>query len=375
MSATCQTTIAAISTGLPSASLTLSGWSRSCAPARDTGAGCVSGTTHGQPVPPDGADVPAEELHHPFGRDARPEPPRTAAPDSARNPRQRVHASAPPGSAADAGSLGAVRRIAEGSLVVLVGPPAQRQEHLGGRARRSRARSSPPTGCARSSAPASTTSRPAPTPSPSSTLVVGAPGPARAHDRRRHPRPRPGRRAAWRELARSHGVPCVAVAFDTPPALCRRRNAERPPDERVPPKILSGQLAAYAEQRPGLDAEGFDEVLAAEPARSSPPPSRGRPRRGRRAPERRRTPRRAPAVRAAPVDLPRPRPPSSASGCGTSPPAPRRPASTRSGSWTTSGRSRSSAAPWEDMPEAVATLGHLAAATTRPTIGALVHPA
>ncbi len=29
---------------------------------------------------------------------------------------------------------------------------------------------------------------------------------------------------------------------------------------------------------------------------------------------------------------------------------------------------------WEDMPEAVVTLGHLAAATTRPTVGALVHP-
>jgi alkanesulfonate monooxygenase SsuD/methylene tetrahydromethanopterin reductase-like flavin-dependent oxidoreductase (luciferase family)/predicted kinase len=183
----------------------------------------------------------------------------------------------------------------------------------------------------------------------------------------------PARRAAWRELARRHGVPCVAVAFDTPPAVCRRRNAERPPDERVPPKVLSGQLAAYAEQRPALDGEGFDDVLADEPVRVA-----------------------APAVVAAARSLsPEPEPdrdenaslrfglhlstfgvPPAELGTRLRDVAARAEAAGVDSLWVMDhlrqipqlGR------PWEDMPEAVATLGHLAAATTRTTIGALVHP-
>src|SRR5919202_5910264 len=38
----------------------------------------------------------------------------------------------------------------------------------------------------------------------------------------------PARRAGWRELAARHGAPCVAVAVGTPAAECRRRNAARP---------------------------------------------------------------------------------------------------------------------------------------------------
>jgi F420-dependent oxidoreductase-like protein len=77
------------------------------------------------------------------------------------------------------------------------------------------------------------------------------------------------RRQGYRELAARHGVPCVAVAFDTPPAQCRSRNAARA--DRVPAGVLSGQLAAFAELRQGLDAEGFDRVLTAEPVRVVPP--------------------------------------------------------------------------------------------------------
>jgi F420-dependent oxidoreductase-like protein len=77
------------------------------------------------------------------------------------------------------------------------------------------------------------------------------------------------RRRRWRELAARHGVPCVAVAFDTPAAECRRRNAARA--HRVPPAVLSGQLASYARIRAGLGGEGFDEVLAPEPVRLVPP--------------------------------------------------------------------------------------------------------
>jgi F420-dependent oxidoreductase-like protein len=73
------------------------------------------------------------------------------------------------------------------------------------------------------------------------------------------------RRQGYRELAARHGVPCVAVAFDTPPAQCRSRNAARA--HRVPTPVLSGQLASYAQLRSVLDVEGFDQVLAAEPVR------------------------------------------------------------------------------------------------------------
>ncbi len=42
----------------------------------------------------------------------------------------------------------------------------------------------------------------------------------------------PGARAARRALARTAGVPCVAVAFATPAAVCRARNRAAPPRPR-----------------------------------------------------------------------------------------------------------------------------------------------
>jgi F420-dependent oxidoreductase-like protein len=77
------------------------------------------------------------------------------------------------------------------------------------------------------------------------------------------------RRAAWRALAAEVGVPCVAVAFDTPPAECRRRNASR--EYRVPAAVLSGQLTAYAALRTALDGEGYEQVVVAQPVRVVPP--------------------------------------------------------------------------------------------------------
>jgi alkanesulfonate monooxygenase SsuD/methylene tetrahydromethanopterin reductase-like flavin-dependent oxidoreductase (luciferase family)/predicted kinase len=281
-----------------------------------------------------------------------------------------------------AGSLGAVRRIAEGSLVVLVGPPASGKStwaaaHLAPDEVVSSDRLRALVGTGEHDLAASADAFAV------LDLVVGA-------------RVRRGlttvidtlgldpvRRSAWRELARGHGVPCVAVAFDTPPAVCRRRNAERLPDERVPPKILSGQLAAYAAQRSALDGEGFDEVLAAEPVRVV-----------------------APAVAAAVRSLP-PEPEPDRDEPDRDEPDRDDDASLRFGLHLSTfgvpraelgGRLRDVAAgaeaagvdslwvmdhlrqipqlgrAWEDMPEAVATLGHLAAATTRVTIGALVHP-
>src|SRR4051794_11712627 len=200
----------------------------------------------------------------PFGDVARSKPPRSARLPASRA--QRRSTGARVRHLTGAGSLGAVRRIAEGSLVVLVGPPASGKStwaaaHVAPDEVVSSDRLRAVVGTGEHDLAASADAFAV------LDLVVGARvrrGLTTVVDTLGLD---PARRAAWRELARRHGVPCVAVAFDTPPALCRPRNGERPPDERVPPKILSGQLAAYAEQRPGLDAEGFDEVLAAEPVR------------------------------------------------------------------------------------------------------------
>jgi alkanesulfonate monooxygenase SsuD/methylene tetrahydromethanopterin reductase-like flavin-dependent oxidoreductase (luciferase family)/predicted kinase len=74
-----------------------------------------------------------------------------------------------------------------------------------------------------------------------------------------------GRRAAWRELARAAGVPCVAVAFDTPAGECRERNRSR--TKRIPADVLAGQLRAWPAVREALRSEGFADVIAPEPVR------------------------------------------------------------------------------------------------------------
>ena len=74
-----------------------------------------------------------------------------------------------------------------------------------------------------------------------------------------------GRRAAWRDLARAAGVPCVAVAFDTPAGECRERNRSR--SKRIPADVLAGQLRAWPAVRDGLGSEGFADVIAPEPVR------------------------------------------------------------------------------------------------------------
>ena len=74
-----------------------------------------------------------------------------------------------------------------------------------------------------------------------------------------------GRRAAWRDLARAAGVPCVAVAFDTPAGECRDRNRSRA--KRIPADVLAGQLRAWPAVREALATEGFADVIAPEPVR------------------------------------------------------------------------------------------------------------
>jgi F420-dependent oxidoreductase-like protein len=75
----------------------------------------------------------------------------------------------------------------------------------------------------------------------------------------------PVRRAAWRELARAHRMPCVAVAFDTPAAECRSRNRGR--TKRIPTDVLTAQLRGWPALRDGLVDEGFDQVLTPQPVR------------------------------------------------------------------------------------------------------------
>jgi F420-dependent oxidoreductase-like protein len=76
------------------------------------------------------------------------------------------------------------------------------------------------------------------------------------------------RRLAWLALARQHGLPCVAVAFDTPAAECRERNRHRA--KRIPADVLAGQLRTWKATREVLPAEGYDAVLSPQPIRVVP---------------------------------------------------------------------------------------------------------
>jgi F420-dependent oxidoreductase-like protein len=60
------------------------------------------------------------------------------------------------------------------------------------------------------------------------------------------------------EAAERSGVPCVAVVFDTDPAVCRARNRGR--DRPVPTKVLSSMLSGWPDTRDGLAAEGFTAI-------------------------------------------------------------------------------------------------------------------
>ena len=141
--------------------------------------------------------------------------------------------------------------------------------------------------------------------------------------------------------------------------------------------MLSGQLAAYAEQRPGLDAEGFDAVLTAEPVASSTRRRCRRPGRPRQAAARPATPRARRPVRPAPVDVRRL--PGGARELGprlrdVGAAAPRQAGVDSLWVMDHLRQIPQLGRPWEDMPDAGAVLAHLAAATRRATVGALVHP-
>jgi F420-dependent oxidoreductase-like protein len=182
------------------------------------------------------------------------------------------------------------------------------------------------------------------------------------------------RRRQYRELAARHDVPCVVVVMDTPPSEARRRNAAR--DERVPVEVLRAQVAAFAAAVQSLPGEGFAEVLTSGPVRFVAPAVAD-------------AARRVAAVAAEGGESGRAR-----SGLRfglhlSSFPAPGGPPL---GGRLHDVEQRAEAAgfdslwvmdhlrqipqvgrAWEDLPESVATLGHLAAATTTATVGCLVH--
>jgi len=79
----------------------------------------------------------------------------------------------------------------------------------------------------------------------------------------------PERRAGWAALARSAGLPTVAVVFDTPGATCRARNAAR--DRPVPASVLGAQLQRVRDVRSELAGEGWEvHVVGGEEAAAMP---------------------------------------------------------------------------------------------------------
>ncbi len=74
----------------------------------------------------------------------------------------------------------------------------------------------------------------------------------------------PERRLGYLALARSSGLPAVAVLVDTDPAECRRRNRHR--DLPVPAPALEGQFRRMKAAAAELAAEGWDLVTTATQA-------------------------------------------------------------------------------------------------------------
>jgi len=73
------------------------------------------------------------------------------------------------------------------------------------------------------------------------------------------------RRRRWLDAAAKHDIPAFAIVFDTPAAECRARNKTRP--YVVPSKVLTAQLASFAEAKADLANEGFAAVLDPGPVR------------------------------------------------------------------------------------------------------------
>jgi F420-dependent oxidoreductase-like protein len=73
------------------------------------------------------------------------------------------------------------------------------------------------------------------------------------------------RRRRWLAAAGKAGVPCVAVVFDVEPATARARNKAR--DRPVPANVLSSMLANWPSVRGMVAGDGFAAVHAPGPVR------------------------------------------------------------------------------------------------------------
>ena len=74
-------------------------------------------------------------------------------------------------------------------------------------------------------------------------------------------------RIDWREMAASVAMPCTCMVFNTPPSVCRTRNAARA--KRVPNRVLDQQLTTFASVRQAVATEGFQDVRVIQPAAPS----------------------------------------------------------------------------------------------------------
>ena len=75
------------------------------------------------------------------------------------------------------------------------------------------------------------------------------------------------RRRAWVAAAARHGVPAIALAFDTPAETCRAWNRDRP--RPVPAAAVADQVRKFRVAREEIAGEGFAEVHGVVPAPSA----------------------------------------------------------------------------------------------------------
>jgi F420-dependent oxidoreductase-like protein len=79
----------------------------------------------------------------------------------------------------------------------------------------------------------------------------------------------PKRRRRWLAAAAKAGAPCVAVVFDVEQAVCRARNRARA--RPIPSRTMTSMLAAWPAARDGLHDDGFAAVHpAGDPAVVAP---------------------------------------------------------------------------------------------------------
>ena len=176
------------------------------------------------------------------------------------------------------------------------------------------------------------------------------------------------RRRGWVALAAQHGVPAVALVFETPAATCRAWNAARP--RPVPVAVLADQQRKFRVAQGELTGEGFADVhvVVPEPLAAAGVAAAGAPARDA---ARDASPRLRFGLSLSRFDWP-----GGAAGLrdGIRQVAADAEAAGFESIWLMDhvrqipqvGR------PWEDLPEAMTTLGYLAACTSRARLGALV---